>query len=51
MRCYICNRSDDLIVIEQHTQQTGPCTVCQQAINECLEEYEDIEDQDELLTE
>lgn len=40
MHCYICDREDDLIIIEPQTQLSGPCTVCQAAINECLEEYD-----------
>ncbi len=41
MHCYICDREDDLISIEPRTQLSGPCTVCQAIIMECLEGYPD----------
>jgi hypothetical protein len=43
VRCYICDRDDDLITFDKTTQSYSPCTVCQEAINECLETFEEEE--------
>ena len=41
MRCYICDREDDLIVFDKGHQEFGPCTVCQAIIQETLEEFDE----------
>jgi hypothetical protein len=43
VRCYICDRDDDLITFDKITQSYSPCTVCQEVINECLETFEEEE--------
>jgi hypothetical protein len=39
MRCYICNREDDLITWDRRHQDFGPCMVCEAIIQETLEEF------------
>lgn len=47
MRCYICDRIDDLISYEKLTHEYTPCVVCQAIIQQTIEEY-DTEDQFEV---
>jgi hypothetical protein len=44
MHCHICDREDDLISFDKVTKTFSPCTVCQIAIDECLEGFEEPED-------
>lgn len=46
IKCDICDREDSLISYDIQTKKFSPCTVCQEAINECLDGYgaEDTED-------
>lgn len=48
MRCYICDRNDGLITFDKVEQAYGPCTVCQAAIDECLEQFEDVEEDEPI---
>lgn len=41
MKCYICDRDDDLINFDWDQQEFGPCTVCQAIIEETLEDFEE----------
>lgn len=43
MRCYICNREDDLISRDKVTGEFGPCLVCLAVIEECLDDFQDEE--------
>jgi hypothetical protein len=43
MKCYICDREDDLIIYDKIAGGYSPCTTCQEAINECLEAFEEEE--------
>lgn len=49
MRCYICDRNDDLIHYDRVHQEYGPCTVCQAIIQETLEEFETEADTEDLF--
>jgi hypothetical protein len=42
MRCYICDREDELIVYDTDKHSFTPCVVCQEAIEEALDDYESI---------
>lgn len=44
MKCYICDRDDDLISFDREHVEFSPCVVCQAAIAECLEEFENEEE-------
>lgn len=44
MHCFICDREDDLITFDKLTQSFSPCTDCQEAITECLEDFEEEDD-------
>ena len=48
MKCFICDRSDDLITYDKVRQEYGPCTVCQAIIQETIEGYGDPEFEDEF---
>jgi hypothetical protein len=41
MRCYICDKDDDLIYFDKVLGEYSPCTVCQAIIEETLEEFEE----------
>ncbi len=41
MRCYICDRDDDLINFDKVRGEFGPCTVCQAIIEQTLEEFDE----------
>ncbi len=45
MRCPICDREDDTITFDKVTGKFGDCSVCQEAIDECLEEYDQDDDE------
>lgn len=44
MKCFICNREDDLISFDRVYGDYGPCTTCAAVIQDCLDGYEDIPD-------
>ena len=46
MRCYICNREDDVITYDKIHKEYGPCVVCQAAIEEVLMDYHTKEAQE-----
>lgn len=40
IRCYICDREDDLITYDKVRKEFVPCAVCQSIIEETIEEYD-----------
>lgn len=40
MRCFICDREDDLISFDKVEGKFSPCGDCQRAIEECLDGYD-----------
>jgi cytidine deaminase len=44
MKCFICDREDDLISYDKTYHEFTPCSVCQAIINETLEEWEDVDE-------
>lgn len=46
MHCHICDKEDDLITLDKTTMTFSPCPTCQAAIQECLEGYEEMDDED-----
>jgi hypothetical protein len=44
VHCFICDKEDDKITFDIVHQEYTPCTVCQLAIQECLEDYDSKEE-------
>jgi hypothetical protein len=42
MRCAICDSDSDTVVYTQG--EFTPCSVCQEAIYDCLQGYDDVEE-------
>lgn len=51
MHCAICDRDDDTITYNKATGEFSDCSVCQSAIDECLESYDEEEDDEAWLYE
>lgn len=41
MRCYICDREDDLITYDEHYGCFNPCKQCEDVIADCLADFEE----------
>lgn len=49
MRCYICNREDDLISFDHRDDKPGPCRVCLEVIYDTLDSFGNDTDNEFLL--
>lgn len=48
MRCSICDNEDDLIEFDPIREEFCPCSVCKEAIRDCLEDFEDDDEEDNV---
>lgn len=39
MKCYICNKEDDLINFNHRYEAYDPCHTCQEVIDDCIAGY------------
>lgn len=39
MKCYICDREDDLISFDRAYETFNPCHTCQEVIDDCIAGY------------
>lgn len=44
MKCYICDREDDLIGFDYATESYNPCSTCLAVIADCLGDFEEDEE-------
>lgn len=45
-KCYICDKSMDEVALDGRDMKPKPCSECEAAIQECLEGYDDLEQED-----
>jgi hypothetical protein len=48
MHCPICDREDETISFDKKTGKFTDCQVCQAVIDDCLEEFEEPDEQNHL---
>jgi len=50
MRCYICSKDDSSVVYDTLFMQYSCCAVCQESVDEILDEYEEEDVEDDYST-